>query len=185
MGLLKSTQTCSTCSEGAAWTQTSNRCATARCLILQRLGKNPVQSLPLASDLCLCLMSFAPEVDEFFHSYNIGYMIDLSVGLMVCKLLPFERVRRIPSCRFLPILINQGDGKTCLAAIKRRAAIVGVTFTDEHKEQLYRRLETQVFAEFQNPESSLFEPALVSILGSNKKRKGTGNVSCLINLQLC
>ena len=37
---------------------------------------------------------------------------------------------------------------------------------------LYKRLESQVFAEMQNAESTLFEPALVSLLGNNKKRRG-------------
>ena len=80
-------------------------------------------------------------MEEFFHAYNIQCMLDLSVG----------------------------DGKTCMLAIKRRAELVGITFNDHHKEGLYRRLEAQVFQEFQKADSPLYESGLVQLLG--KKRK--------------
>ena len=70
-----------------------------------------------------------------------------------------------------------GDGKTCLTAIRRRASLVGLTFTDEHTNMLYRRLETKVFADMQCADSPLYEPALVALLGS-KKRKG--GACCLV-----
>ena len=65
--------------------------------------------------------------------------------------------------------LSVGDGKTCMLAIKRRAELVGITFNDAHKEGLYRRLESQVFREFQNADSPLYEAGLVQLLG--KKRK--------------
>ena len=66
--------------------------------------------------------------------------------------------------------LSVGDGKTCMLAIKRRAELVGITFNEFHKEQLYRRLESQVFREFQNADSPLYEAALVQLLGKNKRK---------------
>ena len=91
------------------------------------------------------------KIDELFYDFNICAMIDLNVG----------------------------DGKTAMVAIRRNASLVGITYNDYHKEQLHMRLEAEVFKEMQNPESPLYEAALVSLLGNNKKRKGTAKASVI------
>ena len=67
--------------------------------------------------------------------------------------------------------LSVGDGKTCMVAIKRNASLIGVCFTNDHRDALYARLETEVFNQFQKADSKLYEPALASILRCHKKRK--------------
>ena len=82
------------------------------------------------------------QIEEFFHDYNVGGIIDLNVG----------------------------DGKTAMVAIKRNASLVGITYNEYHREQLYLRLESEVFREMQSPESSLYEVGLVNLLGTKKRK---------------
>ena len=58
-----------------------------------------------------------------------------------------------------------------MAAIKSGASLVGVAFNQAHIDLLYARLESEVFREFQQPDSGLYEASLVSLLGPSKKRK--------------
>ena len=67
--------------------------------------------------------------------------------------------------------LNVCDGRTCMAAIKSGASLVGVAFNQAHIDLLYERLECEVFREFQQPDSGLYEASLVSLLGPSKKRK--------------
>ena len=82
------------------------------------------------------------EVEELLYDFNVGYLLDLSVG----------------------------DGKTCMAAIRNRIGLIGVAFNEHHQERLYEHLETQVFREMQVPDSTLYEPGLVSVVGGKKRK---------------
>ena len=82
------------------------------------------------------------KIEEIFHDYNVSAMLDLNVG----------------------------DGKTAMVAIRRNASLVGIAFNEYHKDQLYLRLEAEVFKEMQNPESSLYEVGLVNLLGAKKRK---------------
>ena len=57
-----------------------------------------------------------------------------------------------------------------MVAIKRNASLVGITYNEYHREQLYLRLESEVFREMQSPESSLYEVGLVNLLGTKKRK---------------
>ena len=84
-------------------------------------------------------------MDELFANFNIGYLLDL----------------------------NAGDGKTCFTGILRGASVVAVAFNEKHRDLLYARLESQVFKSMQDPDSPLYEPGLLSLVGGkSKKRKG-------------
>lgn len=78
-------------------------------------------------------------------------------------LLVLERLNQLINCG--------GDGKTAIVAIRRRCSFVGVCFTEEHKQSLYQRLESVVFTDMQTPDSVLFEPGLLAVLGKKGKRK--------------
>ena len=90
------------------------------------------------------------QVEELLYDYNVGYLLDLSVS----------------------------DGKTCMAAIRNRIGMVGVTFNEHHQDRLYERLEAQVFHDMQVADSPLYEPGLVSVVGG-KKRKAAQSLVCV------
>ena len=90
------------------------------------------------------------QVEELLYDYNVGYLLDLSVS----------------------------DGKTCMAAIRNRIGMVGVTFNEHHQDRLYEHLEAQVFHDMQVADSPLYEPGLVSVVGG-KKRKAAQSLVCV------
>ena len=49
--------------------------------------------------------------------------------------------------------------------------MIGICFTDAHRDMLYRRLESVVFTLMQTADSGLYDAALMSVLGTSKKRK--------------
>ncbi|CAE7561395.1 Gyltl1b, partial [Symbiodinium necroappetens] len=63
------------------------------------------------------------------------------------------------------------DGKTAIVAIRRRCSFVGICFTEEHMTRLYQRLESVVFADMQTPDSVLFEPGLLAVLGKKQNKR--------------
>ena len=82
------------------------------------------------------------KIDELFAGYNVGYLLDL----------------------------NAGDGKTCVRAIMRGISVVAITFNKQHRDLLYAHLESEVFKAMQQPDSELYEPGLLSLLGTKKRK---------------
>ena len=56
------------------------------------------------------------------------------------------------------------DGKAAIAALERRIPFFGLSFTPDHSSWLTKRLESQVFKRFQDPQSKLYQAGLSLLL---------------------
>ncbi len=66
------------------------------------------------------------------------------------------------------IILSAGDGSLIVPFLQQRKPVFVVTLTDNHTELLKLHLEKVVWESFQNSESPLYQPNLVSLLASQE-----------------
>ena len=76
------------------------------------------------------------------------------------------------------INLTSVDVNAAMAAIRSKLSYVGIVWTDAHKEMFVAEMIQQVFANFQDESSPLYQAELVQILGrtTKKPKKASGRV---------